>query len=787
MLTVAFSGVAAANLGGGARTVDSIFHTNSDDAADDLCGEALDKLVDELREVELLVLDEVSTIGAASFQIICRRLEQVGKVLWREKYRTCPPDDIGGFGGIGVLLMGDFAQLPPVLASSLLSGATLMEGKKSRMRATALAGRQTFEQFQEVIRLRVIHRILGADPFKESTMRLRDAAITVEDYHLWKSHEIESLKPSCTKLWPEAEGLLSEALVLVTDNAQAGRINGGRLVSGVPLYSEGSPASSQQVVVRCEARHNDPRGERPKADEYKNIRKALHLRIGARVILITNSIWGVNTVPLGLMNGARGVVVAILYAAANAERLDGCQLARTGYPSSGGGRFPRGLDRCPLPEFVVIHFPDYKGPFLLKGLPSTWVPVPCLEVRGQTRKKWCRCGLPLRLAWALTIHKSQGITAHEGTVVSFEGSRMPKAVAKLGLAFVAWTRVTKWSKMAFQSLPPLEEFLAVRLTKEFQRREAFEKQADDLHDCFMRSQGITEEKHLGDHLKHLQHHLMTTEFRDASEVELKDIEIMLSQRGVKPVSASVNAWGEKQTAKKGGGGLWSIVTSFRADKQVRDAGDIVKSRKPKKNQQPDISITVKSTTALLKEHGYADDTIEEALKKCGPHLTRCVEYCIGEVSPPAPVGEEEWARELIQSLGFDGQTTTAALEACNFSFSRAVLCLLHGNDADKTKVMGAHHFRRHTLKKTYTLNLGKTASDHVRDEYSMRAQRHFNRDMIVVDFGQYAGETTNACFWLCLAAGLCHSNWRLDAQVLPGLADSGHFLEEVAHTTACIL
>jgi len=49
----------------------------------------------------------------------------------------------------------------------------------------------------------------------------------------------------------------------------------------------------------------------------------------------------------------------------------------------------------------------------------------------------------------------------------------------------------------------------------------------------------------------------------------------------------------------------------------------------------------------------------------------------------------------------------------------------------------------------------------------------------VVDFGQYAGETTNACFWLCLAAGLCHSSWRLDAQALSGLADTGHFLQEV--------
>ena len=111
---------------------------------------------------------------------------------------------------------------------------------------------------------------------------------------------------------------------------------------------------------------------------------------------------------------------------------------------------------------------------------------------------------------------------------------------------------------------------------------------------------------------------MTTDFRDASVVEQKDIGIMLRQRGVKPVSASVNAWGEKQTARKGGGGLWSIVNSFRADKQVRDAGDTVKSRKPKKNKQPDISIAVKSTTALLKEHGYAHDIIEDALKNAAP-------------------------------------------------------------------------------------------------------------------------------------------------------------------------
>ena len=58
VMTVAFSGVAAANLGGGARTVDSIFHTNSDQAVEDLIGSELDDLVKVLRDVELLVLDE---------------------------------------------------------------------------------------------------------------------------------------------------------------------------------------------------------------------------------------------------------------------------------------------------------------------------------------------------------------------------------------------------------------------------------------------------------------------------------------------------------------------------------------------------------------------------------------------------------------------------------------------------------------------------------------------------------------------------------------------------------
>ena len=131
-------------------------------------------------------------------------------------------------------------------------------------------------------------------------------------------------------------------------------------------------------------------------------------------MLTQNRIWDVPTVPLGLMNGARGVIVAILYAAPGAGRKGGSRLAGDGYPRSASGNLPRGLEACPLPEFVVVHFPSYAGSALWDGLPRTWVPVPCAEVQHKKSNRQMRAGIPLRLPWALTRHKSQGITAHEG-------------------------------------------------------------------------------------------------------------------------------------------------------------------------------------------------------------------------------------------------------------------------------------------------------------------------------------------------------------------------------------
>ena len=83
VLTMDFTGVASVNLGTGARTIDSIFHTNRDAASEDLTGEDLDKLVDELRSVEMVVIDEISTCSASTLEVVSRRMQQVARVLWR--------------------------------------------------------------------------------------------------------------------------------------------------------------------------------------------------------------------------------------------------------------------------------------------------------------------------------------------------------------------------------------------------------------------------------------------------------------------------------------------------------------------------------------------------------------------------------------------------------------------------------------------------------------------------------------------------------------------------------
>lgn len=74
-----------------------------DEPAPKLQGDSLTRLQREWKDTHLLVIDEKSMVGAITLYQIDQRL------------REAKPENADlAFGGISVVLMGDFNQLPPV-------------------------------------------------------------------------------------------------------------------------------------------------------------------------------------------------------------------------------------------------------------------------------------------------------------------------------------------------------------------------------------------------------------------------------------------------------------------------------------------------------------------------------------------------------------------------------------------------------------------------------------------------------------------------------------------------
>ena len=320
--------------------------------------------------------------------LIIDEMSMVGRKIFgqvdRRLRQAFPHHSQEVFGGCSCLLFGDFGQLPPVMDLPLYTTDSRSELSDQ--------GRAAYQTFQQAVMLDLVMRQAGQDPeqvkFRDILLRLRNAKVTLSDWNHLMSRtptRVHDLSP------------FSTALHLIPT------------VEAVVEYNVAQLQTSGQPIATIKAVHTGANAAKAPADDAGGLEAVICLAHSARVMLNSN-LW----VDVGLVNGAMGTVQAICY--------------RTGGPPD-------------LPIAVMVHFDSYSGP----TFPDSTVPITPL------RRCWSSSGggqcsrlqLPLKLAWAVTIHKSQGLTLDKVVV------DIGKREFSTGLTFVACSRVRQLQDLLF--------------------------------------------------------------------------------------------------------------------------------------------------------------------------------------------------------------------------------------------------------------------------------------------------------------------------------------------------
>ena len=326
-----------------------------------------------LSEMKILIIDEISMMGSQILEYVHKRLGQLkhSKNL---------------FGDICILAVGDFYQLPPVRAGLPIcapNNCDLWIDNFQFVELTEIMRQRDDATFAELLnRLRV---------------RSKNESLTASD--------TDTLLARVTAL----ENCPQDALFIFAKNKEVDEHNEKMLQE---KCTDISAILAVDVVRNKKTGNLEQRQASISNTKTDSLPSRLRIAIGARVMITKN----VDT-EHGITNGATGMVTAIL--ATQEGKL--------------------------LPEGICVQFDNEKvGRGLTEKNRNTPIPFGSVKIKPfeesldpieQERKGGIRRQFPLRLSWACTIHKVQGLTV-EKIVISM------KSMFESGHAYVAFSRVT---------------------------------------------------------------------------------------------------------------------------------------------------------------------------------------------------------------------------------------------------------------------------------------------------------------------------------------------------------
>ena len=364
-----------------------------------LSDDALKIVREKLHNVIMFIVDEISMVSNVTLLYMHLRLSEIFQT---EEVRD------GWFGQQNLLFLGDLLQLPPVFEGPVYSSVS------SELAAKLTGSVGTVDLWQNLFsydELTINMRQKDEKEFVAILSRIRLGYITKEDVSVLENRKISLSSDTMAGKMKEVVQTLStlpnDTVCLLPTRHMCNELNKqvlenlpGKEIELHAIDTVDCPAYLRQKVSKKLIKYSND------STLTASLEKVIVIKVGCKIMLRRNI-----DVSNGLVNGAIGTISSVKYS----------------------------IDQSNIVDSITIKFDDGKEHTLEKVNNKFQVIEKAFVIRQQ---------FPISSAYAITVHKSQGLTLHNVLV------DVGNNIFACGQAYVAISRVTSLSGLYLINFDP---------------------------------------------------------------------------------------------------------------------------------------------------------------------------------------------------------------------------------------------------------------------------------------------------------------------------------------------